>query len=120
MRRNLEILSSILSFMQDHEQPTQCCKDIEKGAGKALGHSWPEVRLHLALLKDMSLVAECASPAEYRLTNAGYDVIESPDPIERLRQWTKLSANPDTAMAHAVGPSRDPLPPALHSSRAVS
>jgi hypothetical protein len=120
MRRNIEILKSILSFMQDHEQPTQCCKDIENGAGKALGHSWPEVRLHLALLRDMGLVAECASPAEYRLTSAGYDVIESPDPVERLRQWTKLPAHPDSATAHAFGESRHPLPPALHSSRAVS
>src|SRR3546814_2448549 len=86
MRRNIELLGSILSFMQDHEDPTQCCKEIENGAGKALGHSWPGVRLHLALLKDMGLVAECTTPAEYRLTSVGYDVIESPDPVARLRR----------------------------------
>lgn len=120
MRRNIEILKSILSFMQDHEQPTQCCKDIENGVGKALGHSWPEVRLHLALLRDMGLVAECTSPAEYRLTSAGYDVIESPEPLERLRQWTRSSIHPDGAMGQAPGDSRHPLPPALHSSRIVS
>jgi hypothetical protein len=120
MRRNIELLGSILSFMQDHEDPTQCCKEIENGAGKALGHSWPEVRLHLALLKDMGLVAECTTPAEYRLTSVGYDVIESSDPVEHLRQWARLSSNPDTAMAHNFGASRHPLPPALHSSRVVS
>lgn len=120
MRRNIEILKSILSFMQNHEQPTQCCKDIENGIGKALGHGWPEVRLHLALLKDMGLVAECTSPAEYRLTSAGYEVIESPDPVEQLRHWTRLSTNPDSVKAHTFGESRHPLPPALHSSRAAS
>jgi predicted transcriptional regulator len=102
--------------MQDHEDPTQCCRDIENGAGKALGHSWPEVRLHLALLKDMGLVAECTSPAEYRLTSCGYDVIESADPVERLRQWTTR----DSSTAHTAATSRQPLPPALHSSRSVS
>jgi len=120
MRRNIELLGSILSFMQDHKDPTQCCKEIENGAGKALGHSWPEVRLHLALLKDMGLVAECTSPAEYRLTSVGYDVIESADPLERLRHWARLSGNPDSPMAQNFGASRHPLPPALHSSRAVS
>lgn len=120
MRRNIELLGSILSFMQDHEEPTQCCKEIENGAGKALGHSWPEVRLHLALLKDMGLVTECTTPAEYRLTSVGFDVIESSDPVELLRQWAKSSSNLDTAMAHNLGASRHPLPPALHSSRIVS
>lgn len=120
MHRNIEVLKSILSFMQDHGQPTQCCKDIENGVGKALNHSWPEVRLHLALLKDMGLVAECTSPAEYRLTSAGYDVIESPDPIQRLRQWTLSSAGPNSALAPGFGEARHPLPPALHSSRTAS
>jgi len=106
--------------MQDHEEPTQCCKEIENGAGKALGHGWPEVRLHLALLKDMGLVAECTTPAEYRLTSIGYDVIESADPLERLRQWAKLSGTPDSTVAHNLGSSPHPLPPALHSSRSVS
>lgn len=119
MRRNIELLGSILSFMQDHEDPTQCCKEIENGAGKALGHSWPEVRLHLALLKDMGLVSECTTPAEYRLTSIGYDVIESPDPIDRLKQWAR-SSHSDSAMVHNLGASRHPLPPALHSSRTVS
>ena len=120
MRRNIELLSSILSFMQNHEEPTQCCKEIENGAGKAFDYGWPEVRLHLALLKDMGLVAECSTPAEYRLTSIGYDVIESADPVERLRQWAKLSGGPDAAIARDLGTSPHPLPPALHSSRAVS
>ena len=120
MRRNIELLGSILSFMQDHEDPTQCCKEIENGAGKAIGHSWPEVRLHLALLKDMGLVAECATPAEYRLTSVGYDVIESENPIDRLKQWAQLPSHADTGMAHNAGTARHPLPPALHSSRVVS
>jgi len=120
MRRNIALLGSILSFMQDHEEPTQCCKEIENGAGKTLGHSWSEVRLHLALLKDMGLVAECTTPAEYRLTSIGYDVIESPDPLERLKQWAKSSGGADGAAAHNLGASPHPLPPALHSSRTAS
>jgi hypothetical protein len=117
MRRNIELLTTILRFMQDHEAPTQCCKDIENGAGKADGHSWPEVRLHLALLKDMGLVTECTTPAEYRLTSAGYDVVESDDPIDQMRNWTRLSSNPDTPMTPSFASARHPLPPALRSSR---
>lgn len=77
MRRNSELLNQILVFMQNDPNPTQCCRDIETGMEKTVGHSSKEIRLHLALLKDMGLVTDCTTPAEYRLTNAGYDVIAS-------------------------------------------
>ncbi|BAN28218.1 hypothetical protein [Caballeronia insecticola] len=101
--------------MQNHASPTQCCKDIENGAGKAEGFGWPEVRLHLALLKDMGLVTECTTPAEYRLTSAGYDVIESADPIAQMKAWTRVPNNPNTPMTPTFASSRHPLPPAIRS-----
>jgi hypothetical protein len=115
MRRNTQLLTSILHFMQDHENPTQCCKDIETGVGKKEGHSWPEVRLHLALLKDMGLVTECTTPAEYRLTSAGYDVAESAEPIEQLKAWARMSGGVNTPMASSFSGAKHPLPPALRS-----
>jgi repressor of nif and glnA expression len=117
MRRNAELLKAILSFMQDDEKPTQCCKDIETGVGKEAGHSWPEVRLHLALLKDMGLVTECTTAAEYRLTSAGYDVVESENPIEQMRAWAKIGSSPNTPLTPSFSTSRHPLPPAIHSQR---
>ncbi|WP_241023272.1 hypothetical protein [Paraburkholderia sp. Ac-20340] len=117
MRRNAELLSAILSFMQDDEKPTQCCKDIETGVGKQGNHSWPEIRLHLALLKDMGLVTECTTAAEYRLTSAGYDVVESANPIEQMRAWTKIGSSPNTPMEPSFSTSRHPLPPAIRSQR---
>jgi hypothetical protein len=117
MRRNTKLLISILSFMQDNDKPTQCCKDIEKGAGTKEGHDWPEVRLHLALLKDMALVTECTTPAEYRLTSAGYDVIESLDPIEQIGMWAKLSSSNNTLSSPSFSAEKHPLPPAVRSQR---
>lgn len=120
MRRNSELLKTILLFMQENDNPTQCCKDIERGVGtKESGvgakgeHSWPEVRLHLALLKDMGLVTECTTPAEYRLTSAGYDVAESGDPIEQMKAWSTIAAGSNTSFSAA----KHPLPPALVSQR---
>ncbi|MEI6001658.1 hypothetical protein H3V53_32190 [Paraburkholderia bengalensis] len=101
--------------MQDHESPTQCCKDIENGVGAKEGHSWPEVRLHLALLKDMGLVTDCATAAEYRLTSAGYDVVESANPIEQMRAWTQMASGLHMPMTPAFSASRHPLPPAARS-----
>lgn len=115
MRRNSELLKSILSFMQGHDNPTQCCKDIENGVAQAEGHSWQEVRLHLALLKDMGLVTECTTPAEYRLTSAGYDVVESEDPIEQMKAWARVASSPNTPLAPSFSGTRHPLPPALRS-----
>lgn len=117
MRRNTELLSTILSFMQEDKDPTQCCKDIETAVGTSEGHTWPEVRLHLALLKDMGLVTECTTPAEYRLTSAGYDVVESEDPIERMKLWTQTAGGANTPVAPTFSSSRHPLPPALRSQR---
>jgi repressor of nif and glnA expression len=117
MRRNTELLRQILSFMQDHEEPTQCCKVIENGVATKEGHSWQEVRLHLALLKDMGLVTECTTPAEYRLTSAGYDVVESEDPIEQMKTWTKMAAGQNTPLTSSFSASRHPLPPAVRSQR---
>lgn len=124
MRRNSELLKTILMFMQNNENPTQCCKDIERGVGTresgvgAKGeHSWPEVRLHLALLKDMGLVTECTTPAEYRLTSAGYDVVESADPIEQMRAWAAVSTGANTPATSAFSAAKHPLPPALVSQR---
>ena len=116
MRRDIELLSSILSFMQDHKEPTQCCKEIEIGAGATLGHDWATVRLHLALLNEMGLVTECSTPAEYRLTSIGYELIESADPLEKLKHWARLSTTLDLSQST----SRHPLPPALHSSKAIT
>jgi hypothetical protein len=117
MRRNTELLISILSFMQDNEKPTQCCKDIEKGAGEKEGHNWSEVRLHLALLKDMGMVTECTTPAEYRLTSAGYDVIESPDPVGQIQTWAKMSSGNNTPSTPSFSAEKHPLPPAVRSQR---
>jgi repressor of nif and glnA expression len=117
MHRNTELLISILSFMQDNDKPTQCCKDIEKGAGEKEGHNWPEVRLHLALLKDMGLVTECTTPAEYRLTSAGYDVIESPDPVGQIQTWAKISSGNNTPSTPSFSAEKHPLPPAIRSQR---
>src|ERR1700742_3917807 len=117
MRRDTELLKTILSFMQDHENPTQCCKDIEVGVGKSGEHSWPEVRLHLALLKDMGLVTECTTPAEYRLTSAGYDVVESADPVEQIKAWSTLATGTNTPLTASFSAAKHPLPPALHSQR---
>jgi len=117
MRRDTELLKTILSFMQDHENPTQCCKDIEGGVGKSGEHSWPEVRLHLALLKDMGLVTECTTPAEYRLTSAGYDIVESADPIDGLRTWGRVTSGTHTPSLPSFSEAKHPLPPALRSQR---
>lgn len=117
MRRNNELLKSILAFMQDDNGPTQCCKDIEHGVSQAQGHPWQEVRLHIALLKDMGLVTQCSTPADYRLTSAGYDVIESADPIEQMKSWAKLSGGPNTPLAASFSTSNHPLPPAARSQR---
>jgi hypothetical protein len=117
MRRNAELLKEILSFMEDHENPTQCCKDIEKGVSAKKGHTWPEVRLHLALLKDMGLVTECATAAEYRLTSIGYDVIESVDPVERMKQWTWATVSANVGTASSFVSAKHPLPPAARSQR---
>lgn len=124
MRRNIELLKTILTFMQGDEKPTQCCKDIERGVGTnesgvgAKGeHSWPEVRLHLALLKDMGLVTECTTPAEYRLTSAGYDVVESADPVEQLKARATVSTGANTPVSSSFSATKHPLPPALHSQR---
>lgn len=117
MRRNSELLKAILSFMQEHESPTLCCKEIENGVSQAQGHGWPEIRLHIALLKDMGLVTECTTPAEYRLTSAGYDVVESADPIEQMKMWAKLASGPNTPLTPTFAVSRHPLPPAARSQR---
>lgn len=117
MHRNSELLKEILFFMQSDQNPTQCCRDIETGLQKTIGFTWPEVRLHLALLKDMGLVTDCTTPAEYRLTSAGYDVIESTDPSERLKNWAHInSANSPTA-SPLFAATRHPLPPAARSQR---
>ena len=118
MLRSFELLKTILMFMQNDSEPTQCCKDIEKGVGGVAEHSWPEVRLHLALLKDSGLVTECSTPAEYRLTSAGYDVIESADPVEDLRSRARSLGGAAASSVIGQGESRHPLPPALRSSRA--
>ncbi len=115
MQRNSELLRNILVFMQKHKDPTMCCKDIENGVSQAQGHSWPEVRLHLALLKDMGLVTECTTPAEYRLTSAGYDVVENPDPVDAMKQWARFSGDTNAQTAPGFSVSRHPLPPALRS-----
>ena len=117
MRRNTELLRALLVFMQDHQSPTQTCKDLENGVGKKEGHSWPEVRLHLALLKDMGLVTECTTPAEYRLTSAGYDVVESNDPCAQMKMWAKLATGAVTPMEPSFSAAKHPLPPATRSQR---
>jgi predicted transcriptional regulator len=117
MRRNSELMKSILSFMQEDQEPTQCCKDIENGVSKAKGHPWQEVRLHIALLKDMGLVTQCTTPAEYRLTSAGYDVAESADPIEQMKAWAKFTNNSNAAMGSSFATTHHPLPPAARSQR---
>lgn len=117
MRRNTELLRALLVFMQDHQNPTQTCKDLENGVGKKERHSWPEVRLHLALLKDMGLVTECTTPAEYRLTSAGYDVVESSDPCAQMKMWAKLATGAVTPMEPSFSAAKHPLPPATRSQR---
>ncbi|WP_341962649.1 hypothetical protein [Pseudomonas sp. RC10] len=116
MHRNSELLKAILLFMQDDSNPTQCCRDIETGVEKTAGYTWSEVRLHLALLKDMGLVTDCTTPAEYRLTSAGYDVVESTDPGARLKSWSHIN-HANTPMTPLFVSSRHPLPPAARSHR---
>ena len=111
MRRDSELLKAILTSMQEHEEPTQCCKDIEHAVSKTTGYSWPEVRLHLALLKDMGLVAECTTPAEYRLTSAGYDVVESANPFEKMSTWAKVAGGTNIELTRTFNEARHPLPP---------
>ncbi|WP_429298222.1 hypothetical protein [Paraburkholderia sp. GAS199] len=65
----------------------------------------------------MGLVTECTTPAEYRLTSAGYDVVESADPVEQMKGWAKLPTGENTPMAPSFSSSRHPLPPALRSQR---
>lgn len=117
MHRNGELLKSILSFMQHDPNPSQCCRDIETGLGKSTGYTWPEVRLHLALLKDMGLVTDCTTPAEYRLTSAGYDIVESADPNEGLRLWAQHSNSASPVLASLYSSSQHPLPPAVRNQR---
>ncbi|TDY22082.1 hypothetical protein B0G81_2362 [Paraburkholderia sp. BL6665CI2N2] len=111
MRRDSQLLETILTSMQEHEEPTQCCKEIEHAVSKTTGHTWPEIRLHLALLKDMGLVAECTTPAEYRLTSAGYDVVESTNPFEQLTGWAKVGGGANIELARSYHEARHPLPP---------
>jgi hypothetical protein len=111
MRRNTELLKTILASMQEHEEPTQCCKDIEHAVGGTTGHSWPEIRLHLALLKDMGLVAECTTPAEYRLTSAGYDAVESTNPFEHMNGWGQANGSSNIELTRSFNEARHPLPP---------
>ena len=92
MKRNKDLMKAIMNAIESHPDAYLNSGEVEEGVVSAGTFSWPEIRLHLSLLEDCGLV-DSNSQTGFRLTSAGYDALETGDPIANMKRWIALAGD---------------------------